>query len=369
MLESDQSAPPPALTFTLPARLAAHTTAGPWRAAMALLEQHPRAPVRVDAHALEFADESGIALLYALRHASRAAGAEVELAGLAAPIAQLLARFSPAAGIGSTTPAREGRVVRLGRATADAGRTLATSIAFVGRCTASLMSGLRTPGALRWREVLTVATEAGANAVPIVCLIGFLMGVIIAFQSAQVAEQFGATVFVVNGVGVAMLRELGPLMTAVVFAGRSGAAFAAQLGTQKVNEEINAITTFGLDPVDFLVRPRLIAAALVVPLLVVLADLIGVIGGAMVMLSFDMSFVQFYHQLLGAVDSGDFVVGLIKAVVFGLTITAIGCEQGLATGAGAAAVGVSTTRAVVLGIVWIVVIDGVFAVLLSRWNL
>lgn len=369
MAASDASAPSAVPRITLPARLTAHTTAGPWRAAMALLRDHPRQRVVVDASALEFADEAGLALLYALRHAPREAGAEPDIAGLAAPIASLLDRFSPRSGITEARPPRLGRVTRIGRATAGAARTLTISIAFVGRCTASLARGLRAPASLRWSEVLAVATQAGANAVPIVCLIGFLMGVIIAFQSAQVAEQFGATIFVVNGVGVAMLRELGPLMTAVVFAGRSGAAFAAQLGTQKVNEEINAITTFGLDPVDFLVRPRLVAAALVVPLLVVLADLIGIVGGAIVMLGFDLSFVQFYHQLLGAVDAGDFIVGLVKAIVFGLTITAIACEQGLATGAGAAAVGVSTTRAVVLGIVWIVVIDGVFAVMLSRWGL
>ena len=159
---------------------------------------------------------------------------------------------------------------------------------------------------IQWGDVLDVATEAGANAVPIVLLIGFLMGVIIAFEIGLVARQFGAVIFVVNGVGIAMLRELGPLMTAIVFAGRTGAAFAAQIGTQKVNEEVNAISTFGLDPIHFLVLPRLLAAMLVLPLLTVLADIVGLFGGALVMTTFDVSFLQFYNQLLGAVDAGDF---------------------------------------------------------------
>jgi phospholipid/cholesterol/gamma-HCH transport system permease protein len=172
-------------------------------------------------------------------------------------------------------------------------------------------------------------------------------------------------IFVVNGVGVAMLRELGPLMTAIVFAGRTGAAFAAQIGTQKVNEEVNAISTFGLDPVHFLVLPRLIAAALVLPLLVVFADIVGLFGGALVMATFDIGFLQFYNQLLGAVDAGDFLVGIAKAAVFGLTIAAIGCERGLTTGAGATSVGLSATGAVVASIVMIVVIDGIFTIVAS----
>ena len=162
-----------------------------------------------------------------------------------------------------------------------------------------------------------------------------------------------------------MLRELGPLMTAIVFAGRTGAAFAAQIGTQKVNEEVNAISTFGLDPIHFLVLPRLIAAAVVVPLLSVFADVVGLFGGALVMSTFNVGFLQFYSQLLGAVTASDFMVGIVKAAVFGLVIAAIGCERGLSTGAGATSVGLSATSAVVTSIVMIVVIDGIFTVLTS----
>ena len=238
-------------------------------------------------------------------------------------------------------------------------------VGFLRACAGALREALTRRGAVDWSDVFDIATEAGANAVPIVLLTGFLMGVIIAFEIGLVARNFGAVIFVVDGVGIAMLRELGVLMTAIVFAGRTGAAFAAQIGTQKVNEEVNAITTFGLDPVHFLVLPRLLAAVLVLPLLTVLADLIGLFGGALVMATFHVGFLQFYNQLLGAITAGDFMLGIVKAAVLGLMIAAVGCHRGLTTGAGATSVGLSATRAVVTSIVLIVVIDGLFAVLTS----
>jgi len=356
-----------ALTISLPPRLTAQTCGAAWNAVLPALKS--QTDLIVDAHAVESADQAGLALLFVVEQAGRSRPAGIRLEGLRPALAELIAHFDASALTPPVAPVRLGTLATLGRALIETLDSAQSALGFIGRCLASLARGLRSPREVRWSEVLSVATEAGANAIPIVCLIGFLMGVIIAFESAMVAEQFGAVIFVVNGVGVAMLRELGPLMTAVVFAGRSGAAFAAQLGTQKVNEELAAISTFGLDPLDFLVRPRLIASMMVVPLLTVLADLIGVLGGALVMLDFDISFVQFYNQLIGAVGIADFLVGLVKAAVFGLVIAAIGCARGLDTGAGAAAVGVSTTRAVVAGIVWIVVLDGLAALLLSRWDL
>ena len=263
------------------------------------------------------------------------------------------------------THSETGIFEHLGRATAEQIDHAGDMLGFLGDCLTAFVVGVRRRGLIRWGEVLDVATEAGANAVPIVLLVGFLMGVIIAFEIGLVARQFGAVIFVVNGVGVAMLRELGPLMTAIVFAGRTGAAFAAQIGTQKVNEEVNAISTFGLSPVQFMVLPRLLAAAFVVPLLAVLADLVGLFGGALVMATFDVGFLQFYTQLLGAITASDFLIGIVKAIVFGLTIAAIGCQRGLATGAGATSVGLSTTSTVVTSIVMIVVIDGIFTVITS----
>ena len=158
-----------------------------------------------------------------------------------------------------------------------------------------------------------------------------------------------------------MLRELGPLMTAILLAGRSGAAFAAEIGTMRVNQEVDALTTMGLDPVRFLVTPRIIAALLMTPLLTVFAGLVGLIGGAVTMTSFSIPFVTFLKQVDGAVSLDDFLAGFVKSFVFAVLVAGIGCLRGLQTRAGASAVGDSATRAVVSGIILLVVVDGVFA--------
>lgn len=352
--------------IVLNGRITAYNAAPIWRQAIASLSSQPGLPIVVDASHLEHIDDVGIALLFDLTHRERAPGAEIRVEGLAPRFASLIEDHqsgNPAQPIKARR--RAGTLEQLGRATMDQVAYASRFTVFVGRCTAAFASAFWRRDVIRWNEVRDVATEAGANAVPIVLLVGFLIGLIIAFEIGRVAQQFGAVIFVVNGVGVAMLRELGPLMTAIVFAGRTGAAFAAQIGTQKVNEEVNAISTFGLDPVHFLVLPRLIAAALVLPLLAVFADIVGLFGGALVMATFDVGFLQFYNQLLGAVDASDFLIGIAKAATFGLTIAAIGCDRGLATGAGATSVGLSATGAVVASIVMIVVIDGIFTVVTS----
>jgi phospholipid/cholesterol/gamma-HCH transport system permease protein len=352
--------------IVLEGRITAYTAAPMWRSALETLARNPHRPVVVDASRVEYADDVGIALLFDLIRRDRPANAQVEIRNLAPNLATLVHGYDPkdfAAPLRAhTTP---GIFEHVGQATLQQIDYVRQVVHFVGECAHALGQTLTGRAATNWSDVGEVATEAGSNAVPIVLLIGFLMGVIIAFEIGLVAQQFGAVIFVVNGVGIAMLRELGPLMTAIVFAGRTGAAFAAQIGTQKVNEEVNAITTFGLSPIHFLVLPRLLAAMLVVPLLTVLADVVGLFGGALVMTTFDIGFVQFYTQLLSAVTIWDLVLGIIKATVFGLTIAAVGCQRGLATGAGATAVGLAATSTVVTSIVLIVVIDGIFTVLTS----
>jgi phospholipid/cholesterol/gamma-HCH transport system permease protein len=248
-------------------------------------------------------------------------------------------------------------------------REAAAGIEFVGEAASALTATLLRRARVRWRDIIGLVDTAGADALPVVALVGFLMGVIIAFEIGNVARQFGAVLYTVNVVGIALVRELSPLMTAIVFAGRSGAAFAAEIGTRKVNDELSALTTFGLDPVAMLVVPRLIAPLIAVPLLAVLADMASLFGGALVMLRFDVSFTQFYNQILSNVQMSDVLIGVLKAAVFGVLIAAIGCRRGLGTGMGAAAVGLSTTHAVVTSIVMVVVVDGIFAVLLDRLGL
>jgi len=189
------------------------------------------------------------------------------------------------------------------------------------------------------------------------------MGMILAFQSAVPMKRFGAEIFVADLIGLAMLRELGPLLTAILLAGRSGAAFAAEIGTMRVNQEVDALTTMGLDPVRFLVTPRIIAALLMTPLLTVFAGLVGMIGGAVTMTSFSIPFVTFVKEVDGAVNLDDFLAGFVKSFVFAVLVAGIGCLRGLQTRAGASAVGDSATRAVVSGIILLVVVDGVFALI------
>jgi phospholipid/cholesterol/gamma-HCH transport system permease protein len=355
-----------AVSIVLQGRITAYTASPVWQGALDTLAKNPNRPVVVDASRLEHIDDVGIALLFDLARRKRPSAAKVELRNLEPRFAALVAAYDPKDfALPPNVRERTGFFEHMGRATAEQLAYGREMLEFLKACAAAAWGVLRGRGTSRWGEVLDVATEAGANAVPIVLLVGFLMGVIIAFEIGLVAQQFGAVLFVVNGVGVAMLRELGPLMTAIVFAGRTGAAFAAQIGTQKVNEEINAITTFGLSPVQFLVLPRLIASVLMVPLLSVLADVVGVFGGALVMSGFGVGFDQFYNQLLGAVTAWDFLLGVLKAAVYGLAVAAIGCQRGLATGAGATSVGLSTTSAVVTSIIMIVVIDGVFTIFTS----
>ena len=236
-------------------------------------------------------------------------------------------------------------------------------IEFIGQATAALASALRHPTTIRWRDVGVVCERVGADALPIVALISFLFGLILSFQSAVPMRQYGAEVFVADLIGLGMVREMGTLLTAILLAGRSGAAFAAEIGTMRVNQEIDALTTMGIDPVRFLVTTRVIAAVLMTPLLSLFAMLIGMLGGAFTMLSFGIPFVTFVKEVESAVSVADFMSGWVKSFVFAIAIAGIGCLRGLQTSAGASAVGDSTTRAVVSGLVLIVIIDGVFAVL------
>jgi phospholipid/cholesterol/gamma-HCH transport system permease protein len=260
-------------------------------------------------------------------------------------------------------PKRINTIDEIGRAAATLGRDMRTQIAFIGETTAALSYAFTHPHRVRWKDVWYTCEQVGANALPIVALISFLLGVILAFQAAVPMRQFGAEIFVADLVGLSILRELGPLMTAILLAGRSGAAFAAEIGTMKVNEELNALITMGLDPVRFLVVTRIIAALLMVPLLSLFADLIGVLAGGLTMLSFNIPIVTYLKEVDSIVDLKDVLAGLVKTPVFAILIAGIGCLRGLQTQTGASAVGISATRAVVSGIVLLVAVDGIFAVI------
>jgi phospholipid/cholesterol/gamma-HCH transport system permease protein len=353
-----------ALVFSIIGSLDSNTTGQAWRDALQLINQHQPKRLIVDASQLTYCDGAGAALLLELRRRQQSWRHAYEILSLDPAYQALLDLYGrwDAQRPEPLAPA-ESPVEQIGRATITIWNDMVVLIIFVGQLCSALARAARRPRLVRWKDALVTAELAGVNALPIISLLGFLLGLIMAFQSAIPMRQFGADIYVANLIGLSMLRELGPLLTAIILAGRSGSAFAAELGTMKVSEELDALTTMGLEPVGFLVVPRVIAAVAMTPLLAVFAGLLGLIGGAVVMLSLGFPLVTYVIQVKSAVTVGDMVGGLGKSFVFGIVVAAIGCLRGLQTKSGASAVGESTTRAVVSGLVLITVVDGIFAVI------
>ena len=349
----------------LSGRLDAYSISGVWPQARAAVAGAASRPVVIDASEVDYCDGGGIAMLVDLLRQPRVADAAVTLRGLKPEFQPLLDQFDPEKMREPVEPppVRLRAIEEVGRAAAIVLRDMRTQIVFVGETSSALWLALKHPKRVRWKDVWYECEQVGANALPIVTLISFLLGVILAFQSAVPMRQYGAEIFVADLVGLSILRELGPLMTAILLAGRSGAAFAAEIGTMKVNEELNALTTMGLDPVRFLVVTRILAALLMVPLLSLYADVVGVLSGGLTMLSFHIPLVTYLHEVDSIVDVKDVLAGMAKTPVFAILIAGIGCLRGLQTETGASAVGISATRAVVSGIVLLVAVDGVFAVI------
>jgi len=349
-------------TLALSGRLDASTIRDLWHLARAAVTAADERRVVIDAAGVDYCDGAGIAMLVDLKR-QRGPG-EVAVENLAPRFAALLDQFD-AERLSrdlDPEPLRRSSVEEIGVIAAGIGADMREQIAFVGEAGAALVGAVRRPGTVRWKDVWRICERVGADALPIVALISFLMGSILAFESAIPMRRFGAEIFVADLIGLAMLRELAPLMTAILLAGRSGAAFAAEIGTMKVNEEVDALTTMGLDPVRFLVTTRILAAVLMTPLLTLFADLVGLIGGAITMRSFAIPFVTFRHEVESIVDFSDFMAGFVKSFVFAIVIAGVGCLRGLQAGAGASSVGDAATRAVVSGIILLVIVDGVFAV-------
>jgi phospholipid/cholesterol/gamma-HCH transport system permease protein len=254
-------------------------------------------------------------------------------------------------------------LARIGMATASAGREATGMLAFLGNVCLCLPRLFLGRARFRRVDFLMILQECGAQALPIVTLISFLVGVILAYVGSMQLRQFGAQVYVADLVGIAMTREMGAMMTAIIMAGRTGAAFAAELGTMQVNEEIDALSTLGIRPIEFLVLPRMLALAVMMPLLCLYADLMGILGGAAVGLGMlDLGAVQYYLRTAAAVSLDDVAAGLIKGGVFGVLVAIAGCLRGMACGRSSAAVGWAATSAVVTAIVSIIVSDAVMTV-------
>jgi phospholipid/cholesterol/gamma-HCH transport system permease protein len=349
--------------LALGGRLDATTIRDVWAQARRAIAVASDRRILVDAESVEYCDGAGVAMLINLMQ-QRKPG-DVQVANLKPAFETLLQQFDVQALDHDLDPPapRRPAVEEIGAIVSGMGEDLRQQIVFIGEATAALFYAALHPSTIRWKDVWRICERVGADALPIVALIAFLLGVILAFQSAIPMRKFGAEIFVADLIGLAMLRELGPLMTAILLAGRSGAAFAAEIGTMTVNQEVDALTTMGLDPVRFLVTPRIIAALLMTPLLTLFADLVSLLGGALTLQSFAIPFVTFVHEVEAIVDYSDFFAGFVKSFVFAVLIAGIGCLRGLQTSAGASAVGDAATRAVVSGIILLVVVDGVFAVI------
>jgi phospholipid/cholesterol/gamma-HCH transport system permease protein len=314
-------------------------------------------------------DGAGLGLLVEIDRAARAAGAEVRVAGASEEMAELL-RMARLESIEPPPERRSpGLVGQVGDATAEQLATLRDLVAFTGKLAVALPLGFLALKPARISEILRSCTRVGSDAVPVVSLLGGLVGLILAVQSVKALEPIGTTSLVPMVVGFATLREFGPLIAAIILAGRSGSAFAAELGTMKVTEELDAYATFALDPMVILVFPRVLAGTIVTPPLVLFSIAMGVLGGGLPMLAQGYTLGGYLQGVVDSVVVADLVQALVKATVFGFIVSALGCFYGLRTGRGADAVGVSATRAVVAGIVCVLVADSILSTIFYNLGL
>ncbi len=249
--------------------------------------------------------------------------------------------------------------------TTGALHSLSGALEFTGRVAAAIASNLAHPRSFKLPDFGSVFLRAGADAVPVTLLVGFLLGFIIAYMSAAMLNKFGAEIYVANLIGLALIRELGTIVAAIVLAARSASAFAAEIGTMVVNDEVAAMRTMGIDPVRYLALPRIAAGALALPLLSLFADLAGLAGGYLTLAIFGYSLKIFVTNAFAFCTVGNLITTLAKGVIFGVLISATGCRCGLETGAGADAVGKATTSAVVSSLVLFIAADGLIALVSS----
>lgn len=320
--------------------------------------------VELDLSGVPAADGSAAAILTAYRAELRSRGVECELVGVTQNVAEVLRIYEVTQKLGPRPRRKaQGQLDQIGAAAISVAVEAQLVIAFFGQMVVGVLNAIRAPKTVNWKELLPTAERAGADAVPIVALINFLVGAVIALQSATQLHRFGADIFMADLVGISVVREIGPLITAIVVCGRTGAAFAAELGSMQTNEEIDALRTMGFGPMRFLVMPKALAVMMVMPCLTVLADLMGGLGGLTTgMFRLDLNVTSYINETQRAVHLRDFLSGLIKSVAFGLAITLISCQQGLAATGGAEGVGKRTTAAVVSTLFTLILIDALFTV-------
>lgn len=322
--------------------------------------------VKVVLAAVDRWDSALLLFLFDAARWCRTRGAALDTAELPASLRTLLDQLAAAEVKETAVDRRTGFVRAVGLATVNVIRAIREISHFVGECTISALHLLKFPRRFRWRDCLFEMQQCGAMSLPIVGLISFLVGVTLAYTGAIILRQYGGDIYVADLVSLSMVREMGAMMTAVVLAGRTGAAFAAQLGNMRANEEVDALVTLGFSPVDFLVMPRIFALALMMPLLAMYSNCLGILGGMVVgqgVLQIPPS--AYWVEMLTIVDLSDVSTGLIKAASFGLIVGLCGCLRGLQADRSAAGVGRAATSAVVTAILLIIVADSIYAVVFN----
>jgi phospholipid/cholesterol/gamma-HCH transport system permease protein len=322
-----------------------------------------------DLRDLSHLDTSGAWLIARLGRALEAAGTKVETRAGDPDLAALLQRVAETRDVLPAPPRRRNlgdKIAELGAGVENMVAESRDLIAFLGALVLALGRLTLTPWKLRWNAIFSHLEQTGLNALPIVGLINLLVGVVLAFQGADQLARFGAQTFTINMLGISVLREMAVLLTAIVVAGRSGSAFTAQIGTMQVNEEVDALRTIGLDPMDVLVVPRVLALVISLPLLTFFADMMGLLGGGlMCVVLLDITFQQYLSLLNQAITINHFWVGMAKAPVFAILIALVGCFEGLRVSGSAESVGRLTTRSVVEAIFLVIIVDAMFSIMFS----
>lgn len=333
-----------------------------------------RGGVIFDASEITAMDTGGAVLLRQNVRAAGRGGRTASLQGVPPEFAALLTMVeAQAVNASAVIPAQgrqEGWIERVGRAAWHELESGGRGLAFLGESTVAFLRVLRRPGSLRWRSLLRMLQIDGVNALPITGLLTFLIGVVIAYQGAEQLRKFGTNIFIVDLVGISLLREISPLIVAILIAGRSGSAYAAEIGTMKVTEELDAVRTLGISPMALLVLPRALALVIALPLLTVYADVLGVFGGMLIASSqLNVGFTEFVSRFEDAVAVRHFFIGIAKAPFFAMIIALVGCYQGFQIRGGVDDVGRHTTISVVQGIFLVIVFDAICSILLNWWDL